>query len=204
MQVCTPPHVHVWHQDAATNLAEESTATLIENGFVQGKAKAYLFYNPKTDTAVMVHGDDFVAVGKSAGLKKTREALENKYRLKVQILGGSKGCTQEIRVLNKVIRYTASGIEMEADPRHAEIVIRDLGLERGKASRVPGAKEPSSDKGRYEDEGTVEHRRRMELYNKVIAKYMASTGPLLEEEQREVEKLLKEAREMPIPEQVTH
>ena len=44
----------------------------------------------------------------------------------------------------------------------------------------------------------------MELYDQVIAKYMASRGPLLEEEQREVEKLLNEAREMPIPEQVTH
>ena len=67
-----------------------------------------------------------------------------------------------------------------------------------------GAKEPSSDKGRYEDKGTVEHRRRMELFDKVIAKYTATTGPLLEEEKKEVEKLLEEAREMPIPQQVTH
>ena len=75
-----------------------------------------------TDTAVMVHGDDFVAVGTSAGLKKTSEALENMYRLKVQILRSRKDCDQEIRVLNKIIRYTASVIEMEADPKHPEIV----------------------------------------------------------------------------------
>ena len=44
----------------------------------------------------------------------------------------------------------------------------------------------------------------MTLYDRVIAKYMASTGLLLEEEQREMEELVKEAREMHIPEQVTH
>ena len=50
-------------------------------------------------------------------------------------------------MLNKVVRYAKGGVELEADPRHAEIVIRELGLEEGKASRVlGGVKEPSSDK----------------------------------------------------------
>ena len=124
----------------------------------------------------MVHGDDFVAVGSGAGLKKTREALENKYCLKAQTLGSRAGCDQEIRVLNKIIRYTPSGIELEADPRHAERVIRDLGLEEAKASRVPGAKEHISDKDNYEVEDAVYHERRWDLLGNV-AICMACTGP---------------------------
>ena len=50
-------------------------------------------------------------------------------------------CVTEIKLLNKMVRYTASGIELEADPRHAEIFIRDLGLTEGNPSKVPGATE---------------------------------------------------------------
>ena len=87
----------------------------------------------------MVHGNDFVAVGSGAGFKRTSEAVENKYCLKVQTLGSREGCDQEISVLNEIIRYTPFEFDLEADPRHAERVVRDLGLEEAKASRVPGA-----------------------------------------------------------------
>ena len=43
--------------------------------------------------------------------------------------------------MNKVVRSTAKGIEFEADHRHAEIVVKELGLETAKVSRVPGSKE---------------------------------------------------------------
>ena len=41
---------------------------------------------------------------------------------------------------------------MEADPRHAGIVIKELGLEDTKASRVPGTKVPAPKKDKDEDE----------------------------------------------------
>ena len=46
-----------------------------------------------------------------------------------------------MRFLNKVVRTTSEGIELEADPRHAELVVKDLGLESAKVSMVPGSKE---------------------------------------------------------------
>ena len=57
------------------------------------------------------------------------------------MLGEGKGQSPEMRILNKVVRWTAGGIELEADPRHAELVIKELGLAGGKSSSVPGAKE---------------------------------------------------------------
>ena len=38
------------------------------------------------------------------------------------------------------MRWTDRGIELEANPRHAEIVIRELGLEGSTPSKIPGVK----------------------------------------------------------------
>ena len=42
--------------------------------------------------------------------------------------------------MNKVIRLNGDGFELEADPRQAEIVAKELGLERAKSNGIPGAK----------------------------------------------------------------
>ena len=58
-------------RDAALNWSTEYTSTLKDDGYVQGKASSCLFRHPKTGVVIMVHGDDFVAVG-------TRGSLEQK------------------------------------------------------------------------------------------------------------------------------
>ena len=88
----------------------------------------------------MVHGDDFVGAGNHSVLGRIRAALEDKYKLKVEMLSGDKADVQEVEILNKIIRWTDRGVELEADPRHAEIVVRELGLEGATPSKVPGAK----------------------------------------------------------------
>ena len=128
-------------RDAALNWSTEYTKTLTESGYVQGRASPCLFYNVKLDVAIMVHGDDFVAIGDDKGLGDARKVLEHCYKLKVEILGEGKGCVKEVRILNKIVRHTSEGIEMEADPRHAELVVRELGLEKAKTFNTPGTKE---------------------------------------------------------------
>ena len=132
-----------------------------------------------------------MAVGDKAGLKSVREALEGKYKLKVQTLGGRKECVKEIRVLNKIVRYTATGIDLEAGPRHAEIVIRDVGLIDGKPSKVLGKNEDGNYKRRLEDEPTRKHRRRIEAYYKIISIYANNDYQLSEELQDEVDEMLR-------------
>ena len=67
--------------------------------------------------------------------------------MKTQVLGRRDDEMQEIRILNKVVRVEEDGIELEADPRHAELVVRELGLEGAKASPVPGSKESTAGNG---------------------------------------------------------
>ena len=65
-------------------------------------------------------------------------------------------------MLNKIIRYTPGGMEVEADPRHAEIVIRDLGLKEAKACIAPGTKDNASMnpakrvRGKWNDKGELD------------------------------------------------
>ena len=81
-------------RDAALNWAKEYGKTLCNAGFEQGKANPCLFMHKKTGVAIMVHGDDFVAVGRRDELMKTQKALEDKYKLKVEMLGQKKGESQ--------------------------------------------------------------------------------------------------------------
>ena len=142
-------------RDAALNWSAEYTQTLVADGYERGKANPCLFKHPVTKVMIMVHGDDFVAVGHDKNLKSARSTLEDKYAIKVDTLGNGKDCVSEVKILNKIVKHTGDGIELEADPRHAEIVVRELGLENAKISRVPGVKIPGPKKDK-DDEHTME------------------------------------------------
>ena len=46
---------------------------------------------------------------------------------------------KSIRILNRVVEWTSSGISYEADQRHAEIIVKQLGLEKESRSlSTPG------------------------------------------------------------------
>jgi hypothetical protein len=70
-------------RDAAANWAAEYGKTLIAAGYAQGKSSPCIFHQASSNTTIMVHGDDFVGVGKPEELVKLKAALEDKYKLKV-------------------------------------------------------------------------------------------------------------------------
>ena len=45
-----------------------------------------------------------------------------------------------MRILNRVITITTKGVQYEADPRHAELMVRNLSLDDSKGVETPGAK----------------------------------------------------------------
>ena len=55
-----------------------------------------------------------------------------------EVLSDQKGDAQEITVLNRVIRVTEEGLEMEADVRHAEIIAGELAPAHHKPVMSPG------------------------------------------------------------------
>ena len=55
-------------QDASANWEAEYSRCLIEGGYRKGEASPCLFYNALSNVRALVHGDDFVAVGKRESL----------------------------------------------------------------------------------------------------------------------------------------
>ena len=55
-------------------------------------------------------------------------------------------------MLNRTVKWTDEGIQWSADPRHAEAIIRDLGLEEAHGVAAP-CEESVKDIGLDRDEG---------------------------------------------------
>ena len=104
-------------RDAANKWSAEYTATLERAGYVRGIANPCLFFNHNNEVSVMVHGDDFLAVGDKTATESLRMVLTDTYKVKAEVLGGGDGELSEIRVLNRIVRRTNNGITIEADPR---------------------------------------------------------------------------------------
>ena len=86
----------------------------------------------------VVHGDDFIAAGKKDALQKLKRTLEEKYEVKAIQFGPGEDSHKEGKMLNRIVRYTTSGFEYEAGPRHAQLIIDELGLQDAKAAKTPG------------------------------------------------------------------
>ena len=83
----------------------------------------------------MVNGDDLFAVGPPESLEDLRAQLENQYKIKTETLGGGESDKKEMRVLIRIIRWDGQGLRLEADPRHAEILIQQHDLHGAPSSR---------------------------------------------------------------------
>ena len=55
-------------------------------------------------------------------------------------LGNGSKDDKSMRILNRIIWWTNTGIDIEADPRHVEILIKEMGLGEANPVITPGAK----------------------------------------------------------------
>ena len=93
-----------------------------------------------------MHGDDFLLAGRPLDLAWARDELQKMILLSDKgILGGGRGEVRELKCLNRILRWTPSGFEIEADPRHAEILIAMLGTQTRQVV-TPGVKEAATAK----------------------------------------------------------
>ena len=107
--------------------------------FTSGKASMCCYQHTTRDLRCIVHGDDIAFVGAEHELRWVQGCMEESFLVKViGQLGGDPSDLKELRVLNRVLRWTANGILLEADPRHQEILVA---AEPGNALLTPGAKE---------------------------------------------------------------
>ena len=110
-------------------------------GFVVGKESQRNFHHPKMDITCIVHGDDFTSCGPEWAIEWFKHKITNKCESKHDVLGPAAKHSRSTRVLNRVVEWTSDGVRYEADQRHADIVVDELGLNDSKPVSTPGSKE---------------------------------------------------------------
>ena len=129
---------------------------LIKMGFIQGVASPCCFFHPIWKVSLVVHGDDFTALGTDASLVKFEQGMQAAFEVKLKgKLGPEKGDEKEMRILNRILRITDKGVAYEADPRHVEILVRSLGLEECRLVSTPGVKMNLEDAEYSEPDQTI-------------------------------------------------
>ncbi|CAK0791837.1 unnamed protein product [Prorocentrum cordatum] len=122
-------------QDMSATWQRDYTAVLKQDGHEPGKANPALVYKKVDDCRSLIHGDDFCAMGDDDAQDQIEHGLRKKYDLKEFRVLRATGCPGEGR------------FEVEADPRRAEMIFRDMDLEQesAKTPDVPGLKKEEAE-----------------------------------------------------------
>ena len=130
-------------RDAAQNWEEEYRVIMESLGFQSGRITPCTFWHAARDIRAVVHGDDFTIMADEQQLDWFRPEISNKFDAKFRgRIGPDITDDKSTRILNRIVTWTPNGITYEADQRHGEIIIQQLGLEAGaKAVGTPGIKQ---------------------------------------------------------------
>ena len=140
-------------RDAAKGWQKELSSHLRSLGFEQGRGHPAVFCHAQKGLLTLVHGDDYVSSGPADSLTWLDKELGKKYKVKTQRISGSsdgrKTGTLVMNVLNRIVRWTQHGYEVEADPRHSELVVDELLELCDREVATPGVDE--TEKGEEEE-----------------------------------------------------
>ena len=91
--------------------------------------------------SVVVHGDDFTFLGDDVALDWCTTIMQEEYAIKNRgRLGPDKHDQKSITILNRCVEWRSDGIDYEADPRHAEIIIEERGVQNSSPVVTAGIK----------------------------------------------------------------
>ena len=127
-------------RDAAMLWQECLAEHLVSIGFVRGVSNPCECYHQNRQLRCLVHGDDYATAGSHPDLMWMQAELESRFEMKSVVVGHSNapGVAREGKILNRVVRATTDGWEYECDPRHIELLVEELGLEKSRAVTTPG------------------------------------------------------------------
>ena len=104
-------------------------------GFEQGVGHPCVFVHKGRGIKTLIHGDDYCSSGFREDLEWLEQKLKERFEIKTQKLDENDNA--EGKILNRIIRRTTKGWEIEADPRHAELIVEQLLRERDKSVNAP-------------------------------------------------------------------
>ena len=133
-------------RDAGANWEKEFTDCMATGKFEQGKACPNIYWHEEKDILLVCHGDDAHALGDDDAQEYVQKIMKERYEVKTRaILGTGPSDDREGTFLNRIVRICDDGsVEIEADPRHAQEIIKEMGVGSGKGVATPIIKEPAA------------------------------------------------------------
>ncbi|CAE7358585.1 unnamed protein product [Symbiodinium sp. CCMP2592] len=171
-------------RDAAAIWQADYTAALLAAGFERCPAWPAIFFHKDREIRLLVHGDDFLILSDDAGQAYVEQILRSKYDLRVDGSIGQGEKRQEFCVLNRLVRFDerSGTISYEPDPRHAEIILKDLEMETCKPVKSPNEKLKAEDVAKRLEMPTVAPDRISKYRSLVMrAAFLAQDRPDLSE-----------------------
>ncbi len=113
---------------------------MTEAGFAQGSHSECVFHHNEKDVRAVAHEDEFTVLGSRVGLDWLRVATQRrmKAKFKARLKSRRPGA---VRILSRIVTVTSRGLDYEADQRHEEILMKDMGIDEGsKGVTTPGSK----------------------------------------------------------------
>ena len=125
-------------RDAPANWEAAIKEVMISLGSIQAKSNySCLYYHEQRQIRLEVHGDDFTGVGAKAELEWLADQLAKHWAIDLRgILGppSMPDADHSIVILNRLVTWSDKGIELEADPRRVELLLKEVGCEGSKVT----------------------------------------------------------------------
>ena len=108
---------------------------MVSLGFCESQLHPCVFWHPVKDIYVLAHVDDLLGVGPEANLRWMQRELEKQLELKGKLLQDG----ETIQFLGRDIAMRNYGYTWAGDPKHAQLIIQELGLQNANGVAVPVA-----------------------------------------------------------------
>ena len=129
-------------REAAHNWEKKWQRVIIDSGFVIGTWSPAIVCGRERELCGFVHGDDFIITGESMQLEWRESRLNEGLIIKRRAIPGpDDGDDKTVTILNRLVTWVClSGsrnqIEIEADPRHREILLAQMNLDGANVKSV--------------------------------------------------------------------
>jgi hypothetical protein len=136
-------------RDAPQIWQEEVQRTMEEIGFKVSMLHPSIYHHPGREVVVVVHVDDFLCSGEAGNLEWLYQSLRKRYDLSRTMVGSE--FEQECKYLNRIVRWTDRGFEIEGDPKHVNLLLKEWGMEQCSLVDTPITKEGQDQAGSGEE-----------------------------------------------------
>ena len=125
-------------RDAPQLWAEEVHRFMTSIGFRASALQPAVYSHVDRGLFVVVHVDDFLVSGTQEHLDWFAAHLSAVFDFTKTVLGNKPGDKHQAKYLNRLLRWgTDNKVEYEGDPRHAQLLLKEWGMEHCRPSQVP-------------------------------------------------------------------